>query len=96
MSEEVILGIVTAVCTMIVTIVTVIVRSDVNALKAQVVTLTQTVASAHALILSQNGLISALTAQNSDLEADKAKSDDTEKFTPHEITQHLKKSPYDL
>lgn len=84
---EVILGIVTAVCTMIITVVGILVRSNVIELKGTVETLRQTVASSHALILSQNTLISSLTAQNSDLEQEVAKSDDTEKFTPDQIYQ---------
>lgn len=96
MSGEVILGIVTAVCTMIVTVVTVIVRSDVNALKAQVVFLTQVVSSSHSLILSQNAQIQSLTAQKVVLLEEKAKSDDTKEFSPSGIARHMHTRPDDF
>jgi len=45
----------------IVAVVTLLVRADVNQLKAEITQLRQTVASAHALILSQNEIIENLT-----------------------------------
>jgi len=44
----------------IVAVVTLLVRADVNRLKAEITELRQTVASAHALILQQNEIIQQL------------------------------------
>lgn len=63
MSGEIVLAIVTAICTCVVTVTTIIVRTRNGALLERIELLTSTVASAHALILSQNTQIQDLTAQ---------------------------------
>jgi uncharacterized metal-binding protein len=75
MSGDTLVQIVTIVVGGIVAIVTLLVRADVNKLKAEITELRQTVASAHALILRQNDQITALAASNSDLAQQNLKVD---------------------
>lgn len=66
MSGEVVLAIVSAVCTCIVTVTTIIVRAQNAELIRQVKGLKEVVASGHALILLQSAQIHDLTSQKVD------------------------------
>lgn len=58
--------IVTIIAAAIVSVVTLIVRADVNSLKTEIRGLRETVASAHALILRQNEIIQTLAGEKID------------------------------
>jgi len=61
MSGDTIVQIVGVLSAMVVTVVTIWTRADVQSLKAEIVSLKATIASGHALLLQQNEIISNLT-----------------------------------
>jgi len=61
MTGDTIVQIVGVLSAMVVTVVTIWTRADVQSLKAEIVSLKATIASGHALLLQQNEIISNLT-----------------------------------